>query len=197
MVFDERFELRPSAQQANDRWGGYRAEFKLIERDRHAALDADLESIRRNALATGAEQRRSFRIDISKFEFCDGKEEADVEAYTIFVYSKAMIAAEKLRAICQQMPEYSQRRWKTARARDFYDIHGIVQQGGVDLASEENLDLIRSVFAAKEVPLTLLRGVEGQRDFHRADWPSVQASVRGELESFDYYFDFVALHHNL
>ena len=37
-----------------------------------------------------------------------------------------MIAIEKLRATCQQMPEYGIRGAATQRARDFYDIHLIV-----------------------------------------------------------------------
>jgi hypothetical protein len=42
------------------------------------------------------------------------------------------------------------------------------------------------------VPLSLLAKVSDFREFHRPDWPSVTNSVVGKnMESFDYYFDFV------
>ena len=47
----------------------------------------------------------------------------ELDDYTIYVYSPTMIAIEKLRAICQQMPEYALQRRPSARARDFYDIY--------------------------------------------------------------------------
>jgi len=57
--------------------------------------------------------------------------------------------------------------------------------------SQENLELARQIFAAKEVPLQLLGLIEKYREFHRQDWPSVEATVGRELKSFDFYFDFV------
>ncbi len=46
------------------------------------------------------------------------------------------------------------------------------------------------MFAAKRVPLELLGAIRDQREFHRDDWPSVEQSVAGSVESFDFYFDF-------
>jgi hypothetical protein len=105
--------------------------------------------------------------------------------------SPEMIAIEKLRAICQQMPEYPLNRTASPRARDFYDIHLVVRKTGVNLASPENLEIAREIFAAKDVPLSLLAKILAQREFHRADWDNVKASTKGYLEGFDYYFDFV------
>jgi hypothetical protein len=102
-----------------------------------------------------------------------------------------LIAIEKLRAICQQMPEYAFRGHKKPRGRDFYDIFTIVSESAVDLASTENIEIIRHVFAAKSVSLLLLQLIPGQREFHRPDWPNVQNSVSGDLQDFDFYFDFV------
>jgi hypothetical protein len=51
--------------------------------------------------------------------------------------------------------------------------------------------MIRNVFAAKKVPLRLIGLIGQQREFHRPDWPAVQNSVAGNIEEFDYYFDFV------
>jgi hypothetical protein len=33
--------------------------------------------------------------------------------------------------------------------------------------------------------------MEKYREFHRQDWPSVEATVGPELRPFDFYFDFV------
>jgi len=193
VVFDERFETLPPDPLGgkNLRWGGYVVEFKLIDIGKYEALLQDLESARRDALVIGGGQKRSFRVQISKHEFCDGKEEFEVDAHTIYVYSRAMIAAEKLRAICQQMPEYSLTRHKAARARDFCDIYFLVTEGGVDLGSPANKELIKQIFSAMDVPLELLGNVSGYREFHRPDWPSVVDSVSEGLMEFDFYFDFV------
>jgi hypothetical protein len=129
-------------------------------------------------------------VDLSKHEYCAPKVPTELDHYTIYVYTPEMIAAEKVRAICQQMPEYSPMRHPgSPRARDFYDIHMLAKTADVDLSA--HIDLVRHVFAAKEVPLNLLTRVADQREFHRPDWPAVVASVGQRLEEFDFYFDFV------
>ena len=124
IVFDYRFGIRPKSQALNQpsKEGGYTAEFKLIERGMHLALRGDLPSLQRQAMTTGASQHRVFKIDISKYEYCQDRVETELDAYPLLVYTPAMIAAEKLRAICQQMPEYARRAHPAPRARDFYDI---------------------------------------------------------------------------
>jgi Nucleotidyl transferase AbiEii toxin, Type IV TA system len=113
--------------------GGYRVEFKLISKEKAAKLGTDIEALRRNATVLGAAQERIFKIEISKYEYCRGKVEAELDAFTVFVYSPEMIAAEKLRAICQQMPDYPLNPHGHARARDFYDIHTVVTRAPVDI----------------------------------------------------------------
>jgi Nucleotidyl transferase AbiEii toxin, Type IV TA system len=187
--FDERYEPRPKAgARANDPgWGGYELRFKLTER-----RDGDIDLLRRTASVIGPSQERTFKIQISKGEFFDGGDlRVDFEGVSVLAYSPAMIAVEKLRAICQQMPEYSERGKKTARARDFYDIHEISEAAHVDLTAKANLVLVRGSFFAKRVPLGLLKELESAREFHRPDWPSVEAAVEGFLDDFDFYFDSV------
>lgn len=192
IVFDYEFGPRPVIAAAdNPKWGGYRIKFKIIERDKHRRFGGDPEAVRRNATVIGPAQQRVFTIDISKWEFCEGKTETQLEEFTIYVYTLPMLAIEKIRAICQQMPEYEIRVAKTARARDFYDLHVIVEESKIDLADQENLELARQIFAAKEVRLQLMGLMEKYREFHRQDWPSVEATVGPELRPFDFYFDFV------
>jgi hypothetical protein len=193
VVFDERFEAKPKLDGPDERpwWGGYELQFKILPKERHIAFKGNRSKMQINAAVIGPGQRRTFSVEFSKYEFTTGKVERELGHYAIFVYTPVMIAAEKLRAVCQQMPEYEIKGGRRARARDFFDIHLVVTKEAVDLASGENLELIRNIFAAKRVPLGLLRQIRDQREFHRPDWADVQSSVAGPLESFDFYFDAV------
>jgi hypothetical protein len=51
---------------------------------------------------------------------------------------------------------------------------------------------LKHIFAAKDVPLSLLSKIGQTRDFHVTDWPAVTQTVSGDLKPFDFYFDFVA-----
>jgi predicted nucleotidyltransferase component of viral defense system len=191
VAFDLRLRRKPADPTGRPpTWGGYLAEFKLIDRRRFDQLGSD--GSRRQSLTIGpGTQRRVFRVEISKHEFCADKEERDLDGFTIYVYTPAMIAIEKLRAICQQMPEYTLVRYKTARARDFYDIYCILTEHDLDWSIPEHLELVRGIFEAKDVPLSFIPKIPETREFHRLDWPAVQDSVSGPLESYDYYFDAV------
>jgi Nucleotidyl transferase AbiEii toxin, Type IV TA system len=163
----------------------------MIDEGTLSKLKGNRDRIRRNATVVSALQKRTFRIQISKFEYCDAKTKRTFEHSTIYVYTPAMIALEKLRALCQQMPEYTPIRHKRPRARDFYDIYCILTEGTVNLGTSANLVLARNIFAAKQVPLSFISSLADHREFHRQDWPAVEDSVSGALEGFDFYFDFV------
>jgi len=192
VLFDYIFGQRPQTKGVkNPKWGGYRVQFKIIEQQKHEEFRGDPEAIRRNAAAVGPLQQRVFTIDISKWEFCEGKAETELDEFAIYVYSPAMLAVEKVRALCQQMAEYPIRGPKTARARDFYDIYVILDESKIDLTTADNGELVEAIFAAKNVPLELMGLIESYREFHRLDWPSVEATVTGKLKPFDFYFDYV------
>lgn len=192
-IFDAVLAPRPSiaSTEKGARWGGYTAEFKIISRERSRALNGNTEAMRREAQVSGPNQRRKFTIEISKFEYCVGKQKVVVDEYDCYVYSPAMIGAEKLRALCQQMPGYPLRRHPAPRARDFYDIHAVAVHAGVEFGTEEMRELVRHMFAAKDVPLSLLGEIDAHREFHRAGWPAVELAVRGAVKPFDFYVDFV------
>jgi len=194
VVFDFKFGAKPSIvrEGQSPRWGGYMAAFKVMEKQKYEMLEGNLTIRRRDSLVIGPGQQRVFTIDLSKYEYVIGKLEVELDNYAIYVYSPTMIAIEKLRAICQQMPEYTLQRCPSARARDFYDIHLIVSLTNMNWNSPENLELVRHIFAAKEVPLKLLRKIKNQKEFHRPDWDNVKISSNNDnLAEFDYYFDFV------
>jgi hypothetical protein len=191
VVFDEKLERRP-LRGGEDRMSGYQLEFKLTTKVRRESAGSNLDRLRREATVVGPEQARRVEVQISKHEYCGAKQAAELDGFRLFVYTPAMIAIEKLRAICQQMDEYTKRAHPSARARDFYDIHTAITQANVNLGSDENLVHLRAAFAAKEVPLPLLSRIEAYRERHRADWPAVENSVRdGVPHDYDFYFDFV------
>jgi hypothetical protein len=191
-LFDFNFSERPRREtnRRDDRWGGYRVEFKLVPHARRELITTSPGLARRSAVEVAPEHGRVFRVEISKYEYCDVKIEWELDDYLIYVYPPFLLAAEKLRALCQQMPEYTGRRKATARARDFFDIHSILTDG--EYREPENFDeIVVNVFAAKEVPLEFLDRLPESREFHRIDWPSVTNAASGPIESFDFYFDFV------
>jgi predicted nucleotidyltransferase component of viral defense system len=198
-VFDFSFGPRPAVQRAkvvDDRWGGYAAEFKIIERPKLEQAQESLEKMRRTAVEIGPSHQRTFRVDFSKYEFCGQKRQQELQDYAIYVYTPEMLSLEKLRAICQQMEEYPLQRHRTPRARDFYDIYVVLNEGNVDWARQECLGLARSIFAAKDVPPRLIELIPRYCDFHQQDWPSVENSVSEKLEEFNFYADFVVRESN-
>jgi predicted nucleotidyltransferase component of viral defense system len=214
-IFDFTCQPRPSINpnpQVPQKWGGYEVHFKFLANS--SWRDAEDEMRKRAAKREKRAEERggtvdsrspmteasllqfrrniaeSVSVDISKFEYTQGKIEAEVDGYPVYVYSLPMIAAEKLRAICQQMTEYTQRKHPAPRPRDFYDIHSCVMLGKVELVQHGYT--IRGMFNAKDVPLALLDLLEYYRSFHRTNWASVEQDVPAELlKPYDYYFDFV------
>jgi len=194
IVFDFKFHEKPKVRKEGLKhfWGGYRVEFKLIEKERYKTLKDDIDRMRKSALALGTGEKRPFIIEISKHEFCRYKDEKELDGYTIYVYTPAMLVIEKIRAICQQMHNYPYGT-KSARARDFFDIFILMETCKIDLLKDENIELCKLIFQAKEVPLEFIKRIPETRDFHEKDFSSVIDTVYAgfKLEDFDYYFDYV------
>ncbi len=194
-VFDEKITPKPriDGEDTKPWWGGYELNFKILPKDRYEALRLDSPAkLSSQAMVTGPGNKRVFKVDLSKHEYIDGKEAHELDHYSIYVYTPEMIVIEKLRAICQQMPEYAEPQTAAARARDFFDIYETISKRAIDLTAAANLELLRTIFDAKKVPLALLVQVQGTREFHRPDWLAVEDAVAGgPAEKFDFYFDFV------
>ena len=199
VVFDMHLTERPPGltDDLRDFWGGYLVEFKLSTRADFETYGNDIEALRRHAVPVGAKNSTKFTIDISKHEFRRDKVAAELDGYTVFVYSPEMIVAEKVRAICQQSPQYGpivkRGRAGAARARDFLDIYVGCETLGVDFTQPHFHEIVKQMFSCKRVPLALIGEMESQREFHRPDFASVQATVKAgfQLKSFDEYFDYV------
>lgn len=197
-AFDFKCEEHPQAGKDNiknlDFWGGYTVTFKVVRKEIHEKYGDDLKALRRNALMIG--DNPTIKVEISKHEYCDGKEEHKIDGFVIYVCSLVVIVAEKLRAICQQLEEYRERlhsRPGTGRARDFFDIHNIITTSQIDMNSIENIRIIREIFKAKRVPLTYLDRIDEVKELHNNDFSSLILTVKdpSRLKSFDYYFNYV------
>ena len=177
-------------------WGGYLLEFKVIEKDKFESFDGNINVIRRNAIALHTNNSTKFTVDISKYEYVAQKRPKDIEGAVVYVYSPEMLALEKLRAICQQSPDYKDiiiSKSQKSRARDFYDIYNLVESYSINFHIPENIELCKNIFDAKRVPYNFIKDIVNQKEFHRESWESVvnTVSFNEELKDFDYYFDFV------
>ena len=97
-MFDFSFQPRPSLQRpgVDDKWGGYTAEFKIIELINVENAQGNIEKMRRTAVEIGPAHQRTFRIDFSKHEFCAPKRQEELRDYAIYVYTPEMLSLEKV-----------------------------------------------------------------------------------------------------
>lgn len=184
-------------------WGGYSVDFKIISTEEFDGLGGDVDRIRRACETIGSNGSTKFEIDISKHEYNKAKRIVVFDGLRVAIYTPSALVAEKLRAICQQMPEYGpivkRSRGAGARAKDFTDIYTICNHpdfgSEVDFSSKEFQVLVRKVFEAKRVPVDWIGKIRDMHDIHESDFPSVLATILpgAELPStnFDFYFDFV------
>ena len=195
-VFDWKFLKRPSRPSPNrpPGWGGFRGEFKVVGEALWDSHDGQLEQLRKVAwgVAPGGGSSRIFKLDLSGNEWTEGAEIICVEDIGVLVYSLPLMTAEKLRALCQQMAEYPHVNMARPRPRDYFDLHALVTEGSVNLKSSEFMRILREVFAAKEVELSLLQRLPAYREYHREGWASVVDSIPlGSSRDFDNYANFV------
>lgn len=194
-VFDVRFEPQPQEPTPMLAfWGGYVLEFKIAEIEIYEKLKNKIEKLRKHAADVGPGTLKTMRVELSKHEHCSGKQEYELEGYSVYVYTPLMIACEKLRAICQQFPEYRElvkSRKPASRARDFFDIHYLSKEYDLDWESAETREMVRAMFAAKHVPLKLLARISECHDLHEQSFRAVQETVLPgfELNDFEFYFN--------
>ena len=197
-LFDYEFYYKPKKMHKKTQsfWGSYNIDFKLIPLSQYAELKQDTEALRRNSLVLGSRNKKKYTVEISKFEFCEGKQPTDIEGYTLYVYTPEMIVIEKLRAICQQVPEYKKivkTMTSKSRAEDFFDIYVLSEHFNINLNTKENIDLLRNIFEAKKVPLEYLGRIGETKAQHKESFIKVQetTSSKEPLKNFDFYFEYV------
>ncbi len=196
--FDFEIQKKPNKKKHGElpTWGGYCLLFKVIEKTKYSEDPNKLELIRKMALPLGKKGGTKFSVDISRFEYTKDKEEIEFEDIDIYVYTPLMIINEKLRAICQQMNEYTSSGDRKPRPKDFFDIYVIFQKiPNIEerFLEDENLLQLREIFNIKDVPMSLLNNIKNTYAFHLTDYPSLKDTVgQGlELKEFEFYFNYV------
>lgn len=187
-IIDFKWERRPKKKKAEspDWWGGWTCEFKLVS-FRHRGKDNNTK--RRNALIPEGANSSKIIVEISEHEYCGMKRTKTIQGVRVLGYSRELLVLEKLRAICQQHPEYAQRSSKN-RARDFYDIFELTAY------AENNFSLscsmhIKKVFEAKKVPLQFLSALwdEAFIDEQRRGFDEVRDTVSISVHDFNVYLE--------
>lgn len=200
-IIDFKMHSRPRHQDPsrNKYWCGYSVEFKIISNEIYSeyGTNSDRQQLSRRAEVINNNNGKIFKIDISSYEFCDGKTSSDVDGYTVYVYTPEMIVYEKIRAICQKFPEYviNNGQFKTARPRDIYDIYTIMTDHNSDL-SFEKLDYctLKAFFDQKNVTMDLLDKIPKYYNKFTEALPSLTDTLTEEAQKdFDFQkcFDFV------
>lgn len=189
VVFDIKFIEKPKSNTEKV-WKGYNIEFKVTHEDNW--YKDDIEKSRREAIKI-IDQSTKFSVDISSFEYIENAKKFDFDGTILLVYTPEMIVFEKLRALCQCLPEY-----KTiiptakikGRARDFYDIWNICNQYKIDINSEENVLMLQEIFKAKKVPIEFLDLLNQYKDLQKENWASVEDTLTSKNEGFEFYFAY-------
>lgn len=191
-VFDVRFIEKPKTGSIPE-WKGYLLEFKVIESDKADEFGTDIERMRKNAIKLN-DQSPKYEVEISAYEYVGAATKTEFEGAILRVYTLEMILFEKVRALCQTMPEYQKivaSAKQKRRARDIYDICLVFDSRKLNLEK----DLLVDIFKAKQVPLELIGNLESLREYNRDNWETVIATIpeedRSTLKSYDYYFDKV------
>lgn len=193
-VFDLKFKEKPASEKrTNPKGGGYKISFKLIEKKpEYNGMSLDKKRIRALHIS-GTET--TFKVDISKHEYCDNKIRKDVDGYTVYVYTPEMIVLEKMRAICQQTKEYQTKEntSRKPRPRDFYDIYMICSKLRIDVEKNDNVEMLGHIFEKKNVPTELLIRIEEDRNYHELGFKELIDTLPPEERNITYneIFDYV------
>jgi predicted nucleotidyltransferase component of viral defense system len=171
-------------------WGGWACDFKLVDKKHRQKT---LETRRRNALIPEGANSPKIQIDLSEHEYCGKQRTKMIHGTRIRAYSREMLVLEKLRAICQQHPDYPYRQQTKNRARDFYDISALTDDTSDEFIRRCQYHL-QAVFDTKEVPLWILRALwddDAFIDEFRLGFDQVKNTVRGRLDDFSTYLERV------
>ncbi len=189
-VFDIKFKDKPKQTKVKQ-WKGYEILFKIIPIEQYA--EGEDRDNRMKAISIKPDHSKSFTVDISSYEYVASSKLKDLDGTILRVYTPEMIVIEKLRALCQSIPEYqkivSSARLK-GRSRDFYDIWNVCQYFNLDFGTDENKQLMEDIFGSKLVPVNYLHLIPKYKDLQSADWVNVIDTVNADLENFDFYYDF-------
>lgn len=201
-VFDVKIKEVPKKINENMQgfWGAYEASFKIIDPEEYEKHKENYFALNAKSFSTN-EGKKKVVIDFGRFEYCESRISHDLDGYFIQIYTPELIVFEKLRAICQQMPEYLKSIGKDPefgrpRPRDFYDIHTILESDKIpelNLGSKENQQHLLKCFEVKKVPNILIAAIKNTYQFHAQEESKLRDSIlnKEEYAGFEYYFNYV------
>ena len=199
-VIDFKFDVKPkkTKRELPPFWGGYSINFKVMDEETYEKT-YDVSDQKRSSMALQLEGgKKKIEIDISLEEYTEDRIQMKLDEYQIHIYSPLMIVYEKMRALCQQLPDYEYASFEKTRARDLYDIYIAIQKSSSlelreQILSPSNVHILREMFKAKNVSLELLLKIEYYReqledDFNQRVTP--QIADRKNVPDFDFLFEF-------
>lgn len=199
-IIDFKFDVKPkkTKRELPPFWGGYSINFKVMDEETYEKT-YDVSDQKRSSMALQLEGgKKKIEIDISLEEYTENRIQMKLDEYQIHIYSPLMIVYEKMRALCQQLPDYEYASFEKTRARDLYDIYIAIQKSQSlelreQILSSSNVHILSEMFKAKNVSLELLLKIETYRehlndDFNQRVIP--QISDRKNVPEFDFLFDF-------
>lgn len=175
-------------------WGGYHIKFGIIKYD----LYNELVQKKANNIGAHAEtigkNKKLIEIDISKDEYTKNREKKDLNGFTIYIYTPLMIVYEKVRASCQQLPQYRINGQKE-RARDLFDIYELTSTNPSlleQVTSKNNIDILIRMFEIKLVKFKLLTKLDSYTEQLRSDYENnvIPQIKTAEKPSFDFLMDY-------
>ncbi len=189
-VIDFKAKKKPKISPENrpDWWGGWGCEFKLVDQTHRKKTHRTRQ---RNAFVPDGANSPKIMIDISEHEYCGSRRTRTIKGIKILGYSRELLVLEKLRAICQQHPDYEFKLSKN-RSRDFYDIFELTTDMDEDFLKKCTYHLAK-VFAAKAVPLQIVKALWNEEfiDEQRRGFEQVKDTVRGKVYDFDVYVEHI------
>ena len=196
-VIDFKKTKRPKKAHpdAPDFWTGWQVTFKLRD---------NTGSDKKMAITPDGSGSPKIVVDLSEYEYCDDFEQMELKIKSenlgviSYWYSTEMLVIEKIRAICQQHPDYPFRRTPASRARDFYDIANLIRKKiknqEMPTFRQKCAELIDSIFDAKKVDRALIKKIFEPEFIAKMStgWPMVLNTIpAAKREDFAVYVDIL------
>lgn len=198
IVIDFKFTSKPkkSKDVLPPFWGGYHIEFKIIKEDIYKEYKDNPQKLSNMAEAMEDNKKR-IEIDISLEEYTEPRIELELGEYTIYLYSPLMIVYEKIRALCQQLPDYILASKEKTRARDLYDIYSAIMKltsaFHQEILNEDNLYILKEMFNTKQVPFNLMLKIREYKDELKKDYEErviPQIPENETIPEFEFLFEY-------
>lgn len=199
VVIDYKFTNKPKKSKSilPPFWGGYAIEFKVVKTEIYNQYKGTPQRLSTMSEAIDGDKKR-IEIDISLEEYTEPRITMDLDEYTIYLYSPLMIIYEKIRALCQQLPNYPLSSTEKVRARDLYDIYIAIMKSPEQALRDEVLDsknvyILEKMFKTKNVDIELLKEIEGYHNELLQDYNDrvlAQISASAEKPEFEFLFSY-------